>query len=598
MKNLKQMFTRVIFSCFIASYLLSFSASANVLKGVRVWPAPDETRVVMDLAEESHYSYFTLSNPERLVIDIVNTSNKSKLPSNDNKSPVLKNIRFSTPKDATSLRLVLDLTQSVSAQLFTLAPTPNGEYGHRLVIDLPHPKSTRTSSKSSQASGSSATAHTTSKDVSQYVGQEDVIVAIDAGHGGEDPGSIGPAGRYEKNATLAISQKLAKQLNAVPGVKAVLTRDGDYFVQLNKRSDIARKNKAHLLVSIHADAFSTPQPRGASVFVLNTRRANTEISKWVEDHERQSELLGGAGQVLAKNNSDPNVSQTLLDLQFSHSQKEGYKLAQDILLEMGKVAYLHKKEPVNASLAVLKSPDIPSVLVETGFISNPTEEKLLFQNLHQNNLANSMSKAIVRYFEENPPEGTLFAARKMTTKHVVKSGESLSVIAKRYGTSVDQLLESNKLKSTSLRIGQVLLVLGAPSPNTTSVSNPSAPPVSAPTPSLVQSEVTHTVKPGEYLGRIAAQYGVSVASIQQQNKLTSSVVKVGQKLTITTSKPASVEAAAKPHSQPLRRYTVQKGDFLGKIARQFNVSVEALRDANKLKSDQLRVNQVLTIPSE
>jgi N-acetylmuramoyl-L-alanine amidase len=597
MKNLKQMITRIILLSLLGSCLLSFSVSANTLKGVRIWPAPDETRVVMDLADESQYSYFTLSNPQRLVIDIADTSNKSTLPSNDVSSPVLKSIRFSTPKNSGSLRLVLDLTQSVATEVFKLAPTPNGEYGHRLVIDLAHPNARSSNSqKGDTAIANVEGGKSTNKDVSQYVGREDVIVAIDAGHGGEDPGSIGPGGRYEKNATLAISKKLADQLNAISGIKAVLTRNGDYFVPLNKRSDIARKNKAHLLVSIHADAFSSPHPRGASVFVLNTRRANTEISKWVEDHERQSELLGGAGQVLAKNNSDPNVSQTLLDLQFSHSQKEGYKLAQDILAEMGKVAYLHKKEPVNASLAVLKSPDIPSVLVETGFISNPNEEKLLFQSLHQNNLAKSMSKAIARYFEENPPEATLFAARKMTTKHVVKSGESLSVVAKRYGTSVDNLLEINKLKSTSLKVGQVLLIggvtnqpasIGATAVGTTAPTSTSA--VS------IQTEVTHTVKTGEYLGRIATQYGVSVDSILQQNKLKTSVLKVGQKLTIITSKVTDV---APIKSEPLPRYTVKKGDFLGKIASQFNVSVEALRRTNKLKSDQLSVNQVLTIPNE
>ena len=214
-------------------------------------------------------------------------------------------------------------------------------------------------------------------------------------------------------------------------MKAIFTRHGDYFVNLNKRSEIARTNKAHLLVSVHADAFSSPQPRGGSVFVLNTRRANTEIARWVENHEEQSQLLGGAGEVLAKNNSDKNISQTLLDLQFSHSQKEGYKVATQILQEMGREGIqLHKKNPVNASLAVLKSPDIPSVLVETGFISNPTEERLLFQRSHQNKLARALAKAIVQYFEASPPEGTLFANRDKSIKHKVQRGESLSVIAK------------------------------------------------------------------------------------------------------------------------------------------------------------------------
>jgi len=329
----------VVFFTLAIAFITS-NASANVLEGVRVWPSPDETRVVIDVQSEVSFTYFTLTSPERLVIDLKNTSSKSKLP--------------------------MKVTD---------------RYGHRLVVDLPHDDA------SSQGGSSSGSPTQVSRDASQFYGNANIVVAIDAGHGGEDPGSIGPTRKYEKNATLSISKKLVDQLDAVPGIKGVLTRRGDYFVNLNKRSEIARKNKAHLLVSIHADAFSSPKPRGASVFVLNTRRANTEIARWVENHEQQSELLGGAGQVLAKNNSDRNVSQTLLDLQFSHSQKEGYKVATNILSEMGKVAHLHKADPVNASLAVLKSPDIPSVLVETGFISNPTEEQLLFQRSHQDKLA-------------------------------------------------------------------------------------------------------------------------------------------------------------------------------------------------------------------
>jgi N-acetylmuramoyl-L-alanine amidase len=568
----------IVFTC-----LVSFAASANVINGVRVWPAPDETRIVMDMADESHYSYFTLSNPQRLVVDIQQTSTKVRLPIKVADSPVLKQIRSSSPKDKNSVRLVLDLTQSVDSEVFKLAPTPNGEYGHRLVVDLAHP-----GSAASQAATKPVPAKTqgvtVTRDASQYIGHDDVVIAIDAGHGGEDPGSIGPKGRYEKQATLQISKKLADQLNAQSGVKAVLTRKGDYYLRLDKRSEIARKEKAHLLVSIHADAFHTPEPRGASVFVLNTRRANTEISKWVEDHERQSELLGGAGQVLAKNSNDRNVSQTLLDLQFSHSQKEGYKLAKDLLAEMGKVARLHKSEPVNASLAVLKSPDIPSVLIETGFISNPTEERLLFQSQHQNDLARAMSKAIMRYFEDNPPEGTLLAARKQNTKHVVKAGESLSVIAAKYGTSVDNLLEINRLKSTSLAVGQVLMISTGHSAALPSVST------------LPRSEsrvVTHVVKSGEFLGKIAQQYGVSVSQLKQQNNLKSNVVKVGQKLSVTTT---VVVAASAP--VPVRKYTVRRGDFLGKIASQFDVSVDTLREENHLKSDRLSVDQVLIIPGK
>ncbi|WP_165312438.1 N-acetylmuramoyl-L-alanine amidase [Vibrio ziniensis] len=557
---------------FLAIALITSNASANVLEGVRVWPSPDETRVVIDVQSEVSFSYFTLTSPDRLVIDLKSTSSKSKLPLDVTDSDVLTKIRASSPPEKGTYRLVFELKKKSSPKLFTLAPTPGGQYGHRLVVDMPHDEAAESESTASSPAQ-------VSRDASQFYGNANIVVAIDAGHGGEDPGSIGPTRKYEKNATLSISKKLADQLDAIPGIKAVLTRRGDYFVNLNKRSDIARKNKAHLLVSVHADAFSSPKPRGASVFVLNTRRANTEIARWVENHEQQSELLGGAGQVLAKNNSDRNVSQTLLDLQFSHSQKEGYKVATNILSEMGKVAHLHKSEPVNASLAVLKSPDIPSVLVETGFISNPTEEQLLFQRSHQDKLARALAKAITQYFEDNPPEGTLFANRNKTQKYKVQSGDSLSAIANKYGTSIEALKQTNKLTSNSLAVGQVITIPGG-----------NAAPIAVPvvTNPVETETITHTVVRGDYLGKIAGTYKVSAAEIKRENNLKSDTLKLGQKLKITVSL----------KDKPLRKHTVQRGEYLGKISSHYGVNTDSVRKANNLRSDQLAVGQVLIIPNK
>ncbi|GAD69420.1 MULTISPECIES: N-acetylmuramoyl-L-alanine amidase [Vibrio] len=567
---------RAFFS--IVALLLTFLPGlswANAIQGLRVWPSPDETRVVIDMKSEPDYSYFSLSSPDRLVVDLKDASLATQLPVTVSDSPVLKKVRKSSPPEKNTYRLVFELKKKANAQLFKLAPTPGGQYGHRLVIDLSHGNSSESAAASSASPGS---ASKVSRDASQFLGTADIVVAIDAGHGGEDPGSIGPTRKYEKSVTLAVAKKLADQIDKVPGMRAVLTRKGDYFVNLNKRSEIARRNKAHLLVSIHADAFHSPKPRGASVFVLNTRRANTEIARWVENHEQQSQLLGGAGEVLAKNNSDRNVSQTLLDLQFSHSQKEGYKVATNILREMGKVAHLHKREPVNASLAVLKSPDIPSVLVETGFISNPTEERLLFQRSHQDKLAHALTKAIVQYFEDNPPEGTLLANRAKVKKHKVQRGESLSVIAQKYGTSTSALMSTNKLKSSSLNVGQVLTIPGTtaaiPVPE---VKNP-----------VETQTITHVVEKGDYLGKVAAKYKVSVAAIKRENNLRSDTLKLGQKLKITVSL----------KDVPLRKHKVQRGDYLGKIASQYNVSVDSIRKANKLRSDTLTVGQVLIIPNK
>ncbi|MEZ9477146.1 N-acetylmuramoyl-L-alanine amidase [Vibrio splendidus] len=567
----RRLISAVAMMAAVFSILFSSLVSANSLKSLRVWPSPEETRVVIDLKSEADFSYFTLSSPSRLVVDLKHTNLATKLPVVVKDSPVLSKIRKSSPPDKNTYRLVFELKKSSTAELFKLSPTPGGQYGHRLVIDLPHGAASKgtTTSKPSKP--------TVSKNINQVKRQKDILIVIDPGHGGEDPGSIGPSRKYEKNATLSISRKLAAQLNAVPGIKTRMTRNADYFVNLNRRVAIARENEAHLFISIHADAFTTPQPRGGSVFVLNTRRANTEISRWIENKEKQSELLGGSGAAFTGNIDDKNVNQTLLDLQFSHSQKEGYKLATTILSEMGKVAKLHNNKPINTSLAVLRSPQIPSVLVETGFISNPTEEKLLFQRSHQDKLARAVTKAVVKYLKANPPEGIILSNATSSTgsvsQHKVSRGESLSVIASKYGTSTQTLMKFNNLKSSSLAIGQVLKI-----PSSASGSSSSS--------AVKTKTITHTVKSGEYLGKIASRYKVSVADIKRENRLKSETLRVRQKLRIT------VEVK----DVPLRKHKVARGDYLGKIASKYGVSVNSIRQANKLRSDSLAVGQVLIIP--
>ena len=485
-----------------------FSAQAIDLHGIRVWPSPDKTRVVFDLSDGVKYSYFTLTNPDRLVLDLRVTSLKNtNLPIDITNSPVLSKIRTSTAPEETTLRLVLENKYRVAPYIFLLAPTPDGHYGHRLVVDLPHKNPPTPKASAEKSSPQSTTSQPQGKTIPATQPQ-DVIVAIDAGHGGEDPGAIGPTRKYEKYVTLAIAQMVAKKINAIGGMKAVLTRDGDYFVNLNQRSEIARKNKAHMLISIHADGFHQPGPRGASVWVLSTRRANTEIGRWIEQHEKHSELLGGGGEVLNSNKEDPYLSRMVLDLQFSNSQKEGYSAAVDILGELGKIVKLHKKKPEHASLAVLKSPDIPSVLVEVGFISNPTEERLLFQQKYRSDIADAIHKGIWRYFKENPPNGLPSISQQASpTYHQVQSGESLSVIAAQNGISLDDLKSANNLKSNTLKIGQRLVIPTGPS-------------------------VTHKVKRGEFLSKIAQTYGVSVDSIRNVNGLNSDKLAIGQILVI------------------------------------------------------------------
>ena len=559
--------------------LVSSTAFANELKGVRVWPAPDETRVVLDMQSKADYSQFMLSNPSRLVIDLNKTSLKAKLPMKVAKSEILATVRSSNAPEKGTTRLVFELKRTTKPKIFSLSPTPDGSYGYRLVMDLPNGSGAGTADKEERAE-EKATENNLAKLPS---GTADIVVAVDAGHGGDDPGSIGPTHKYEKNVTLAVARKLAAKINATTGMRAVMTRRGDYYVGLSKRSEIARKNKALLLVSIHADGFSSPKPRGASVWVLNTRRANTEIGRWLEQSEKQSELLGG-GDVLSSNPKDKYLGRAVLDLQFSYSQKEGYDVAKRVLSNLRHIARLQKTVPQYASLAVLKSPDIPSLLVETGFITNPVEERQLTSSAHQNQLANAVYKGILQYFTAHPPEGTLFASRLNAggMKHKVTSGQTLSGIAAKYGSSMAAIRSANHLKSNSVNIGQMLLIPGsgiktAPAGNTT-----------APKGVIKKTQSTrtvwHTVTRGEYLGQIAAKYGVTMSSIRQTSHLKSDNVMVGQKLKIAV-------AATKTE-----RHKVRRGEFLSKIAAKYGVSVATIRDANKLRSDKLAVGQTLIIP--
>lgn len=420
--------------------------AANKLQDVRVWPSPDKFRVVFDLTEKPQFSHFNLTKGDRLVIDFKKTSLTANLKKLIIKSDLVTRIRTSRAPQKGMLRLVIDLKKGIKPRIFSLPPT--GPYGDRLVVDLPKHASITAKKKP-------PTVLKTSKDKAAQ--KRDIVIAIDAGHGGEDPGSIGASGRYEKTVTLAISKMLAKKLNDTKGLKAILTRNGDYYVGLNKRSSIARKASSDLLLSIHADAFTSRQPHGASILVLSNKRADTEIGRVLENNERHSELLGGVGEIIESNENSKYLARTLIDMSMENAKVESYNIASDILARLDRVTYLHKKKPVLASLAVLKSPDFPSLLVETGFISNVKEEKKLFDKRHRTKMVNAIYQAVNSYFKDKAPEGTYFANYRPKVHKVVR-GDSLSVLAKRYNTSVSKLKKNNAMRSSMLRIGQVLKI--------------------------------------------------------------------------------------------------------------------------------------------
>ncbi|WOH36694.1 N-acetylmuramoyl-L-alanine amidase [Thalassotalea fonticola] len=408
----------------------------NVIEGVRIWPAPENTRVVFDLSDKPDYSYFYLSNPNRLVIDFKNTQNISNLTNLAKNDTRIKLIRTSTSKNNTAVRLVLELNNSYDDSIFVLAPT--GPYGDRLVVDLLDKKRKQVATHKPKNT------------------KRDVIIGIDAGHGGEDPGSISKNGTYEKKITLAIAKRLQAIVNKEPGMKAVMIRSGDYFVNLNRRTEIARKQQVDFLVSIHADAFRTSQPRGGSVWIVNNSRAQSELSRWLVNREKNSELLGGGGELIKRTNDD-NLAVFLADLTKDKSLEISDRMANNVIKEMKKITKMHKSKPQNASLAVLKSSDIPSMLVETGFISNPHDFKNLMSSRHQGKLANAIFTGMKNHFVRYPPEGSLLASQK-PTQHKISRGESLSVVAQRYKVSVKEIKLANNLKTDVVRIGQTLTI--------------------------------------------------------------------------------------------------------------------------------------------
>ncbi|GGW83565.1 N-acetylmuramoyl-L-alanine amidase [Alteromonas halophila] len=397
--------------------------------------------MVLDLQQAPEFTYFTLENPHRLVVDLANTDDSLDLSNVENDGDLISRVRYSSPKNTRASRVVVELNRKADPTLFAMTPT--APYGHRLVIDL----NDINAPQRSQVVIDERNNHR----------DRDIIIAIDAGHGGEDPGSIGPAGTYEKHITLSIAKKLEARVNAERGMRAVMTRKGDYYISPNRRPELARQKKADLLVSIHADAFSQPEPRGGSVWVLSTGRADTELGRWMEKTERHSELLGGAAEVITDKASERYLAETILGLSMDHSMATSYDLGNKVVEEMKQVTSMHKRVPQAASLAVLTSPDIPSILVEVGFISNPQEEKNLNWAKHRQRLADSMFSAVKRYFKQIPPDGTLWASERDENRtHRVRSGESLSLLAQRYNVKVSSIKKANNMTTDVVQIGQLL----------------------------------------------------------------------------------------------------------------------------------------------
>ncbi|AIR88307.1 N-acetylmuramoyl-L-alanine amidase [Pseudomonas cremoricolorata] len=443
------------------------------VKSMRLWRAPDNTRLVFDLSGPVQHSVFTLSAPDRLVIDINGATLGGSLNASTSNTPITS-VR-SAQRTPTDLRVVIDLKKSVTPKSFTLAP--NAQYGNRLVVDLYDQEADAVA-----ASTPTPTVAPTPPVVPPVTtpavpvtpaqpqiklppvpsGKRDIVVAIDAGHGGEDPGASGGRGQHEKDIVLQIAKELQRQINTEKGFRAELTRTGDYFIPLRKRTEIARKKGADLFVSIHADAAPSKAAFGASVFALSDRGATSETARWLADTENRSDLIGGAGNV-SLDDKDRMLAGVLLDLSMTATLSSSLNVGQKVLGNMGRITSLHKQRVEQAGFMVLKSPDIPSILVETGFISNANEAAKLATRSHQQALARSIHTGVRQFFQQNPPPGTYIAWLRDSGKiaqgprdHTVRPGETLAMIAVRYQVSVVSLRSTNGLRSDELKVGQHL----------------------------------------------------------------------------------------------------------------------------------------------
>lgn len=417
------------------------AAGAAIVDNVRLWSGPEGTRVVFELSSAVEHRVFALTNPDRVVIDLPSTSVTSALGLPEAKG-VVTAVRTG-PRPGGELRVVLELNQAAKPKTFLLAP--NDSYGHRLVVDL--------------VAGDAAAPVVRRAPAAPTDRGRDVVIAIDAGHGGEDPGASGHGGVREKDVVLSIARKLRDEVNAQPGMRAVLIRDGDYFVSHRKRMEIAHQARADLFLSIHADSYRDSTAKGATVYVLSDKGASDEAAQLLAQRENASDLIGGVSLA----DKDQLLARVLLDLSQNAALSASTAASQRLIRRMSAVTAMRRTQVQQAPFLVLKSPDIPSVLVETAYISNPREEASLRSARYQASLATALRQGIVDYFTANPPQGSHFAAhtevaQRQPVRHVIANGDTLSTIAERYRVSSASIRRSNSLRNDILRVGQVLTI--------------------------------------------------------------------------------------------------------------------------------------------
>ena len=410
------------------------------VENIRVWSESGRTRVVLDLSRPSEHNIFTLRGPDRLVVDLRDgrlAEGLKDLPASTGPIAAIRTGLRATGQ----LRVVLDLKEAVRSRSFTAGP--NERYGDRLVIDLYREGNLRAVKRASE----------------EYTAGRDIVIAVDPGHGGHDPGAIGMRKTREKDVVLAVSRLLAKRIAEEPGMRPVLVRTGDYFVDHRGRMEIARKSSADLFVSVHADAVDDRRARGASVYALSLKGASDEAARRLAQRENASSRVGG----VTLSDKDERLAEVLLDLSQNAALGASLEVGEDVMDELAKIGNVHGRKVKQAGFLVLKSPDVPSILVELAYISNPAEEEKLTDRRHQARLADAILAGVRNYFYENPPADSRIAMELKRqpvrqVRHVIRRGDTLSEIAERYNVSLSAIRSANKLSGNHIRVGQTLQI--------------------------------------------------------------------------------------------------------------------------------------------
>jgi len=428
-----------------AGMLLSAQAVAATVRDVHIAKDGAQTSVVFDLDAPVSHTVMNLANPDRVVIDVTASSLKAQLGSVSVANTPISSMR-SAVRNKKDLRVVLDMRSAVKSRSYLR----KNDKGNQLVIEL--------------IGGAAAAAPHVVKQAAQPGGQaagklRDLVIAIDAGHGGQDPGAMGPNKQREKYVTLAIARALEAQFSGRRGYRTVMIRSGDYFVPLTTRRDKARQHNADLFVSIHADAFNSPTANGASVYALSQRGASSTSAQFLAESENKSDMIGG----VSLRDKDDLLSEVLVDLSMTYKQEASLEVGSHVLRNLKNHSRLHSRHVETAGFMVLKSPDVPSILVETGFISNPGEARRLTDPAYQTQVAKSIHAGIAQYFSQRAPEGTYVAwqnqQRGPTAQHyVVGNGDTLAEIATRHSISLDMLRKHNNLRGNTIQAGQTLII--------------------------------------------------------------------------------------------------------------------------------------------